>query len=157
MRIAISGATGLLGWHLRCALHAAGIDTLAIERTAWSDPATLCSALSGADVVVHAAGANRGDDAEILATNVALAQTLAKAIDDMADAPHVVYTNSTHIDRETAYGRSKREAAAILDDATDRFADVVVEIGLDREVGRPVGSTNPGQREVISIPLEVDV
>jgi len=136
MRVAITGATGLLGWHTRCALHAAGIDTLAIERTEWLDPAALGSALSGADVVIHAAGANRGDDADVGATNVALAQTLAKAISDMPDAPLVIYTNSTHIDRNTAYGRSKREAAAILDDATDRFADVVLP-GIFGEHGKP--------------------
>ena len=136
MKFAVTGASGLVGWHTRCALHATGTETIAIERSAFDDPEALRLAIDGADVIVHAAGANRGDDAEISATNIALAETMAKAISDMADAPLVIFTNSTHIDRDTAYGRSKREAAAILSDATDRFADVVLP-GIFGEHGKP--------------------
>lgn len=136
MRIAISGATGLLGWHARCALHAAGVDAFAIDRTAWFDATALRHALNGTDAVIHAAGANRGDDDEVSSTNVALAETLAQAIGDMDENPLLIYTNSTHIDRETAYGRSKREAAAILDGAADRFVDLVLP-GIFGEHGKP--------------------
>ncbi len=136
MKFAITGASGLVGWHTRCALHASGFEAIAIDRSAFDDPEALRIALNGADVVVHAAGANRGDDSEISGTNIALAETLAKAVSDTADAPLVIYTNSTHIDRDTAYGTSKTEAAAILGEATDRFANVVLP-GIFGEHGKP--------------------
>jgi UDP-2-acetamido-2,6-beta-L-arabino-hexul-4-ose reductase len=49
----------------------------------------------------------------------------------------VVFTNSTHIDRDTAYGRSKRQAAQILSDAAPgRLVDLVLP-GIFGEHGRP--------------------
>ncbi len=136
MKFAVTGSTGLVGWHTLCALHAAGAEAISVERSAFDDPEALRLALGDADIVIHTAGANRGDDAEISSTNIALAETLSNAITDSATAPLVIYTNSTHIDRDTAYGNSKREAATILGGATDRFADVVLP-GIYGEHGKP--------------------
>lgn len=136
MKFAVTGATGLVGWHVMCALHATGAEAVPIGRSAFDDPEALRVALDRADVVVHAAGANRGDDAEISRTNIALAERLTSAIGGMTSTPTVVYTNSTHIDRDTAYGQSKREAGRILSGATDRFADLVLP-GIFGEHGKP--------------------
>jgi UDP-2-acetamido-2,6-beta-L-arabino-hexul-4-ose reductase len=137
VRIAVTGSQGLIGWHLMCALHAAGIEASGPDRNAVNNSTELAEALDGADVVVHAAGANRGSDEEVSATNVRLASTLADALERLPKPPTVIYTNSTHIDRDTAYGNSKREAAAILAGSKSaRFIDLVLP-GVFGEHGKP--------------------
>lgn len=137
MKFAVTGASGLIGWHLMCALHAAGHQAAGIGRAAFNDPDRLAHALAGADVVVHAAGANRGDDEEVASTNVRLAELLAAALATCPQPPVVVYTNSSHIDRPTAYGRSKLDAARVLErSCPDRFVDLVLP-GVFGEHGRP--------------------
>jgi len=58
---------------------------------------------------------NRGDDDEVYATNVGLARQLVEALQSIGRTPHVIYSSSTHEDRETAYGRSKKDARKILE------------------------------------------
>lgn len=137
MKVVITGATGLIGWHLRCALYSEAIECAAVDRSAFDNAAALARQVAGADVVVHAAGANRGEDEETSATNIRLAQVLADAVDTLSDPPMLIYTNSTHIDRDSAYGNSKREAAAILAGCgSPGFLDVVLP-GVFGEHGQP--------------------
>lgn len=137
MRVAVTGAGGFLGWHLRCALHAAGWDVVPIERAAFEAPALLAAAVRTADAVVHAAGVNRGDDATIERTNVWLAEQLLAAL-PTDRPPHVVFLNSTHRDRDTPYGRSKAAAAQLLAHGlpAERVLDLVLP-GVFGEGGRP--------------------
>jgi UDP-2-acetamido-2,6-beta-L-arabino-hexul-4-ose reductase len=137
VKVAVTGAQGLIGWHLMCALHAASIESCGIERSAFDNPEVLAKAIADVDVVVHAAGANRGDDAEVSATNVRLATVLAQALRPLREPPAVIFTNSTHTDRDTAYGRSKLEAAALLaNGGSGRFVDLVLP-GVFGEHGKP--------------------
>lgn len=136
MKVAITGAAGLIGWHLRCALHASGAEVVAVPRAALASADALTAALRGVDAVVHAAGANRGPEAEVAATNVALATTLAAAVTALGVAPYVVYLNSTHVTRDSAYGRSKRDAARLLAATGAPFLDLVLP-GVFGEHGKP--------------------
>lgn len=137
MRLAITGATGLVGWHVACAAKALGHDVVALDRSAFESADSLALELAAVDAVVHAAGANRGPDDEVAAINVHLASVLADALRNVTIEPMVVFTNSTHIDRDTAYGRSKRQAAQILSDAAPgRLVDLVLP-GVFGEHGRP--------------------
>lgn len=137
MRVAITGASGLIGWHLSCTLRALGHDAVGIRRDAFASVNALTGALSGIDAVVHAAGANRGPDEQVFDTNVCLARCVGEALGRIETAPVVVFTNSTHVERDTAYGRSKRKAAAILADAAPgRLVDLVLP-GVFGEHGRP--------------------
>lgn len=114
--IAITGAEGLIGRHLRIWLHALGAPWQArpVPREACLDPVALASFLTGCEAVVHLAGMNRGDDATLEATNLALTDTLTAALTRVCPTegplPHVVFASSTHRLRPTAYGRSKRES-----------------------------------------------
>ena len=51
---------------------------------------------------------------DILKTNVALAESLVRALEDCGGRPHVLFSSSTHCEGDTAYGRSKRNASQIL-------------------------------------------
>lgn len=141
MRIGVTGASGFLGWHLRALLHAHDEHTVVpIARDAFDDRTRLRDQVAGCDVIVHLAGMNRGDEADILRVNTALATDLTAAFDAAGVYPHVVFANSTHAARDSAYGKSKRRAAELLARWAERaggdFSDVVFP-HLFGEGGRP--------------------
>ncbi|MBA3294977.1 MAG: capsular biosynthesis protein, partial [Geodermatophilaceae bacterium] len=59
MRVAVTGADGFLGWHVRCALKARGDQIVAIGRKITAEPSVLDQAVKGVDAVLHLAGVNR--------------------------------------------------------------------------------------------------
>ncbi|MCE2947075.1 MAG: NAD-dependent epimerase/dehydratase family protein [bacterium] len=125
-RIAITGGAGFLGWHLRCAIRMRGWPApVVVDRAGFEDPVRLREALAGVDAVAHLAGVNRGPEAEVEAGNPMLARTLVAALQAAGPGSgrlHLLFANSTHgRDRDavpaaslTPYGRSKRQAGAIL-------------------------------------------
>lgn len=114
--IAITGGTGFFGWHLRARIQAFAPDTdvRVIGRAEYDDDAMLSLSLAGVHSVVHLAGANRGADDAVYQTNISLAQRLVGALEAVGGSPYLVYANTVHADTDSAYGSSKREAAAIL-------------------------------------------
>jgi UDP-2-acetamido-2,6-beta-L-arabino-hexul-4-ose reductase len=112
MKIGITGADGLIGWHQRAYLKAIGGHEVRLaSRTTFRQPELRTGFVDGLDAIIHLAGMNRGEDAEIEATNTALARDLVAACEQTGTRPFVVYANSTHQDRDTAYGRGKQAAA----------------------------------------------
>lgn len=119
--IAITGAGGALGGY--AALHysrRSGYDVRTINRGVFQDPSALKSALDDADVVLHLAGMNRGDEREVAETNPALAHALIEALEACSAAPHVIYSSSIHEHSDNTYGRSKREAGDVLAEWADQ-------------------------------------
>jgi UDP-2-acetamido-2,6-beta-L-arabino-hexul-4-ose reductase len=141
MRVAITGAYGLLGWHIRCHFFASGLtDLVSIGRAEFNNPAELPGVLEGCDAVIHCAGMNRGADTELVKTNTALAGQLVAALEQLGSAPQVIYTSTIHVDRDTPYGRSKAQAGKRLGDWADRAGAKYVELVLPHvfgELGRP--------------------
>jgi len=141
MRVGITGARGLIGWHLRAFLHGVdGIQPAAADRSTFADPQALWQFISGCDAVVHLAGMNRGDEGEVARTNVDLTRRLVAALREADARLQVIFSSSTHIDRDTLYGASKRESAALLSnwaaEAGARFTNLVLP-GVFGEHGRP--------------------
>lgn len=114
MKLGITGADGLIGWHQRAYLKAidGGHAVRLADRAAFQQPEALAAFVQGLDAIIHLAGMNRGADAEIEATNAALARDLVAACEQSGTRPFLVFANSTHQDRDTAYGRGKRAAAS---------------------------------------------
>ncbi|MEI7967434.1 MAG: NAD-dependent epimerase/dehydratase family protein [Betaproteobacteria bacterium] len=140
-RIAITGAAGFLGWHAACRLHGErDHEAVRLGRAALADPAALIQGVQGADVVLHLAGMNRGADQEVERINAQLAADLVQALDAARSTAHVVFANSTHIDRDTRYGAGKRAAAETLRVWSNRrgarFTDLVLP-NLFGECARP--------------------
>ena len=137
MRVVITGAGGLLGWHAHARLHAANcaasfkgdaqpFDIQALDRVSFCDDATLLEALNGADGVLHFAGVNRADNDVLETENPALAERLASFVEAVNARPRIVYSNSTHSQSDTPYGRGKREAANILANSGLPFANLTL-------------------------------
>jgi len=142
MRLGITGGDGFLGWHLRAYLHHRKDITVKVAgRPCFAAKQSLMDFVRGLDAVIHFAGMNRGEESEIERTNLALTHALIEACAAEAVSPHIVFANSTHFDRDTAYARSKREAASLLEEwaartVGARFTNLVLP-GVFGEHGRP--------------------
>lgn len=141
LRVAITGAHGLIGWHVRCRVFSlAGWEAAAGGRPELASPGAAAAFLKGCEVVVHCAGMNRGADEDIEATNVGLARRLVDGLDRAGAVPQVIYADSVQRERDTPYGRSKRQAAEILGAWADRTGAPFVDLVLPHvfgEDGRP--------------------
>lgn len=130
-KIVVTGSDGLLGWHTRVLLSThEGVEVVPCNRQTFNDDNALSQCLTGADAVIHLAGMNRGDEAEVATANVAIAERLAGACRSNSVTPHVVYSSSTHIDGDSQYGKSKKQAGETLGEwATEsgaKFCDLVL-------------------------------
>lgn len=137
MKIAVTGARGLLGWHAAARLHAANCaarfrgeeppyELVLLDHAAFEDEAQLDAAVRDTAAVLHFAGVNRGAEAEVEAANPAIAQKLADACRRTDAAPRIVYANSIHAGSDTFYGRSKRIAGEILSDAGGDYSETML-------------------------------
>lgn len=137
MKIVVTGAGGLLGWHAAARIHASNCaarfmsqeklyDLVMLDHRGFDDDATLAAALTGADAVLHFAGVNRAPDAVVEEANPTIARRLSAACMKLGAHPHVVYANSTHAISDTPYGRSKRIAGEILSGIGGRYTDLVL-------------------------------
>jgi len=140
-RIGITGFHGLLGCHVRAYLHARpDASVLGADRETFADAGKLEGFVASCDAIVHCAGMNRGDDKEVASTNVALTQALISACERKNAKPHIVFPSSTHVDRATPYGESKKTCAALFESwskkAGAKFANFIIP-NIFGEGGKP--------------------
>lgn len=141
MIVAVTGAAGFLGWHLRCRMLASDLACIPMDRHTCSNSAVLDDVVRRVDVVVHLAGVNRAaSDAEVVTGNLEAAQALINARSRTGARFDVIYANSVKADSPGPYGESKLRAAELL--AADaraagcRFVDIRFP-HLFGEFGRP--------------------
>lgn len=137
MKIVVTGAGGLIGWHAAARLHAincaarfsglpAPHEVVLLDHKGFADDAALGAALTKADAILHFAGVNRAAPEVVEAANPEIARRLATASQTSGVMPHVVYANSTHAVTDTAYGRSKRIAGEILSEIGGGYTDLIL-------------------------------
>ena len=137
MKIVVTGADGLIGFHARARLHAlacaasfkgecAPHEVVRLDHAGFSDDVTLLSAISGADAVLHFAGVNRGTMTEVETSNPDIARRLVDACNAADSLPHIVYANSTHAVKDSPYGRSKRIAGDVLESLGGRYTNLIL-------------------------------
>jgi UDP-2-acetamido-2,6-beta-L-arabino-hexul-4-ose reductase len=141
LTVGITGANGLLGWHLRCALRERPeFCAVAADRSTFASEQTLQEFAASSDVIVHFAGMNRGDDSEIYQTNVELTERLICAVLQSGKTKQIIFSSSAHIELDTAYGRSKRRCSQMLQSWASANGTVFTDIVLCNvfgEGGRP--------------------
>lgn len=117
MQVVITGAGGLLGWHLRSFLKPKEeISVSPVFRDDFADDNALQSALKDADVVVHLAGKNRGEEEEVYSENIAITERLLASLDAAGRKPLVIFASSTQVDLGTRYGESKTVCSGLISD-----------------------------------------
>ncbi|MET8201881.1 polysaccharide biosynthesis C-terminal domain-containing protein [Micromonospora taraxaci] len=138
LKVAVSGAGGFLGWHVRVLLRALGWpQPIVLSRGDLADPDMVARKVAGVDRVLHLAGVNRGEPVDVAAGNVHLAAQLADGLKRCATPPaRVVYANSVQAGNGTPYGDSKATAAQVLTGAGIDLDDVLLP-NLYGEHGRP--------------------
>lgn len=142
MKLAVTGADGFLGRHVRVALRAQGAhDVVALGRADFADSARLAGALNGTDAVLHLAGVNRDRPEVVEEQNVTLAEQLVDAMARLEHSPRaVLYANSVHAGRDDPYGRGKQRAQEILAAWADKTDGALADLHLPNlfgEWGRP--------------------
>ncbi|MEW1979517.1 NAD-dependent epimerase/dehydratase family protein [Citricoccus sp. NPDC079358] len=140
-KIAVTGARGFLGQHLRAAALELGIDVVGVPVGDEFDLDQAKAAVSGATRVVHLAGVNRGTKEEITVENALFASQVASAMVAAEERPAtVVYANTIQAGNGTIYGTAKERASGTLAAAAERisasFEDVLLP-NLFGEYGRP--------------------
>lgn len=140
-RIAITGASGFLGWHTRVAALSRGKVTMPVSLGDVFDLETSAIAFDESDALIHIAGVNRGTDAEIVEGNVRIAQQVAQALDRSTKPPKVIaFANSIQHGNGTAYGDSKAHASEVISKAAQRVGSFYRDLRLPNlfgEHGRP--------------------
>jgi UDP-2-acetamido-2,6-beta-L-arabino-hexul-4-ose reductase len=136
MKLGLTGAEGLIGWHTRayCRTHRPDIELRLATRETFADAAKLKAFTHGLDAIIHCAGVNRGEEQAVEQGNITLSQQLASVLPQQA---HVVFANSTHSGRDSAYGRGKQRASEILANAAQgRYTDLILP-HVFGEFGKP--------------------
>jgi UDP-2-acetamido-2,6-beta-L-arabino-hexul-4-ose reductase len=138
LKVAITGGGGFLGWHVRVLLRALGWpEPTLLSRADLADPGVVAAKIAGHHRLLHLAGVNRGDPAEVAAGNVQLATLLADGLKHCAAPPaRLVYANSVQAGNGTPYGDAKAAAANVLADTGVDLDDVLLP-NLYGEHGRP--------------------
>ena len=114
-RIGITGATGLLGWHLHSFLRCQkDVAVITAGRPEFESKEALARFVSSCDAIAHLAGMNRGDENEVARVNISLTEALIRACAIARSTPHIVFSSSTHIYRNTCYARSKTTCTELL-------------------------------------------
>jgi UDP-2-acetamido-2,6-beta-L-arabino-hexul-4-ose reductase len=140
-QVALTGANGFLGWHTRCAARAHGQSSRPIRLGDSFDATATREVVGQADVLIHIAGVNRGSAEDIIDGNVSFAHQIGSSLRQTDRSPTVVvFANSIQAGSGTAYGKSKYDAARIVEEAAHavgaEFRDVILP-NLYGEHGRP--------------------
>ncbi len=110
MKIVVTGAKGFIGKNLCTMLREKGyVDILEIDRE--TTQAELAKSLQVADFVYHLAGVNRPkDDVEFFSGNADLTSFISDQLKSNGKKVPLVVSSSTQVERDNAYGTSKRLA-----------------------------------------------
>lgn len=120
LTIGITGITGLLGWHLHSYLFGfKDINVIGADKETFEDSARLVNFVSRCEIIIHFAGMNRGEDSEIMNTNIDLTDKLIIALKKSKNKPHLIFSSSTQVYKKTVYGNSKIECS----DRLSKWAD----------------------------------
>lgn len=114
MRILVTGARGFLGRHVTALLaYDADITVATLTREAPDDVAA--DELARADALIHLAGVNRPtDEREFVTGNIELTRRIVDGLTRAGRRAALVISSSSRADDDTPYGRSKREAEALV-------------------------------------------
>lgn len=92
------------------------LEQVPFQREWFEQPDKLKAFLASCDTVVHLAAVSRhGDGGFLYRTNMALAQALASAAEELETPPVICLGSTTHIAKQLPYHASKRESRRILE------------------------------------------
>jgi UDP-2-acetamido-2,6-beta-L-arabino-hexul-4-ose reductase len=150
IRIGITGQSGFIGTHLCNFLGLKKEDVVCIPfmDDFFSDQSKLEAFVKQCDVIVHLAALNRHNDPQtIYNTNIGLVKKLLFALDNTVSSPHILFSSSTHEERNNIFGKSKREGRELLADWAKKNGSVFTGMVIPNVFG-PFG--NPYYNSVVA-------
>lgn len=120
-KIGITGQAGFIGNHLYNTLNLEKNKYQVVEfrREFFYDNETLDKFVAQCDVIVHLAGVNRHDSADVIYhRNIELAVKLKDALIRTKSSAHIIFSSSTQEERDNEYGKAKKEARRIFAEAS---------------------------------------
>ena len=143
MKVGITGANGFIGWHLQCYLKSrSDIDEVRLaDRNTFASVAELKRFVEGVDLVVHLAGVNRAEPAELVSGNAGPAEQLVNILSETGNTPFLAYTSSTQaVTSANPYGEGKAAASQVFQSWAKKSGASFVNIIVPHvfgEYGRP--------------------
>jgi UDP-2-acetamido-2,6-beta-L-arabino-hexul-4-ose reductase len=137
MIVGITGANGFIGWHLRAFLKNKKdvTEVRSVSTDDFKNADIMKNFVSSVDAIVHLAGVNRGEDASVYETNMAISKTLLDACRDSVAKPHIIFASSIHYERNTGYGRSKKECMQKFQEWSNQSGALCASIVLPNVFG----------------------
>jgi UDP-2-acetamido-2,6-beta-L-arabino-hexul-4-ose reductase len=126
IKVGITGQAGFVGTHLfnTLGLYPTEFERIPFEDAFFMNESDLRNFVKQCDVIIHLAAMNRHPDPRVIyETNLKLVSQLIKAMEAEQVKPYVLFSSSTQEERDNAYGKSKLEGRALLEQwATDHHA-----------------------------------
>ncbi len=134
MKIGITGASGFIGWHLRCYLETRNdvSEVRQAGRNEFASDEKLYQFVSGLDCVVHLAGVNRAESHELIDGNIKPAEQLVRVLLKTNSTPVIIYSSSvqTLSPQDSPYAAGKAAVGQIFatwaEKARSRFINLIV-------------------------------
>ena len=117
-RVGITGQSGFLGTHLynNLGLIDQKYERVDFNKSYFSNESLLDEFVSQCDVIIHLAGMNRHPDPEVIyQTNIVLAKKLCESLFRTKSKVQIIFSSSSQEGNDNLYGKSKKEARAILE------------------------------------------
>jgi UDP-2-acetamido-2,6-beta-L-arabino-hexul-4-ose reductase len=116
-KIGITGQHGFIGQHLynTLSLLKDKFELIPFNKSIFQSRESLQKWVGECDVIIHLAALNRHEDENVIYTeNLRLANLLKDALAAVDVKPHVIISSSTQEEKDTIYGKSKKEARSTL-------------------------------------------
>ncbi len=116
-RIGITGQSGFVGEHLynTLGLTPEKYERIYFEKTYFEDDSKLDNFVEKCDAIVHLAGMNRHPDPQVIYDqNIRLTKKLIASLKRTNSKAHILFSSSSQEEKDNPYGKSKREARALL-------------------------------------------
>jgi UDP-2-acetamido-2,6-beta-L-arabino-hexul-4-ose reductase len=150
IKIGITGQAGFIGSHLynSLGLKKDEVTRIPFQDDFFSDEAKLESFVKECDVIVHLAALNRHNDPQtIYDTNIGLVKKLITALENTGSKPHILFSSSTQEERDSIFGKSKREGREMLSQWAERKGALFTGMVIPNVFG-PFG--NPYYNSVVA-------
>lgn len=116
-KVIVTGQAGFVGTHLANTIKfckCGEYEVIPFADAYFTDRQALKNVLCEADIIVHLAAQNRGEDRDVYQTNIDLIKILLATLDELERCPHILFSSSVQEENDSAYGRSKREGRLLF-------------------------------------------
>lgn len=136
MKVAVTGETGFLGYHItQNLIHKLRYDTISLGRNYQTE----IERLRGCDWLIHCAGVNRGQN--VAQSNISITKELVTLLEDHKITINIAFSSSTQEKLDNEYGNSKRECSKILSEYCKRAGTIFIGYQVPNLFG-PFGKPN---------------